>query len=256
MFVRHCSDEQLLAHLDGELRWLVRLRVRRHLERCWHCRTRLDGLESEVHSLLQRIDSSPMPAERIASARRRFFDRPEVAAIEFVGDQRAGGRMRWRWMPVAAALAVSISAFAWLRLTLAPSAPQPVEMPKVFRLPATVAVAPAPMPPPPPPPMVLSHPTVSPPLPVAPINPVDLDALELRARYALHRAHSCLGEGIEVVRTGVDGLAVRGVVQSAARREEIVLLLGLLAPSGAVQVQLRTSRTSKGATAKAARPDC
>lgn len=58
----HCSDEQLLAHLDGELSAFTRLRVERHLRSCWSCRTRLGACEQEIQKLTVAVDEWPFPA--------------------------------------------------------------------------------------------------------------------------------------------------------------------------------------------------
>jgi hypothetical protein len=100
--------------------------------------------------------------------------------------------------------------------------------------PAEVAVVRPPLPRPP-----ELH--VPPFLPVAPAaSAIDPEAAELRTHYALHRARACMGEGIEVRRTGGELITVRGVVQSAARRQEIEALLSLLTPPGSVRVQFFT----------------
>ena len=73
MLPRHYSDEQLLAHLDGELSRRRDGRVRKHLARCWHCRGRLAELEDQVCSLTRAFENQTfLGADRIAGARRRF----------------------------------------------------------------------------------------------------------------------------------------------------------------------------------------
>jgi hypothetical protein len=57
----HCSDDQLLAHLDGELSAFSRVRVSRHLKSCWHCRTRLNACEQEIQRLTVAVDEWPCP---------------------------------------------------------------------------------------------------------------------------------------------------------------------------------------------------
>lgn len=47
----HCSDDLLLAHLDGELHGLARFRTAAHLRRCWECRAHLSELENDAEAL-------------------------------------------------------------------------------------------------------------------------------------------------------------------------------------------------------------
>ncbi|MCX6629359.1 MAG: zf-HC2 domain-containing protein [Candidatus Solibacter sp.] len=57
----HCSDEQLLAHLDGELSAFSSRRVERHLKSCWRCRTRRNACEQEIQRLTIAVDEWPFP---------------------------------------------------------------------------------------------------------------------------------------------------------------------------------------------------
>jgi hypothetical protein len=73
MLPRHCSDEQLLAHLDGELSRRRQRKVRTHLARCWECRGRLAELEERVRWLTKAFEKQTFPGEdRLANARSRF----------------------------------------------------------------------------------------------------------------------------------------------------------------------------------------
>ena len=100
---RHCADEQLLAWLDGELGWIAQGRVKRHLARCWSCRTRLAGMEEEVYDLIRRADRSPMPPEQIRAARNRFFERADVQEVTFASEEPPRfGAARRRLTPVKA----------------------------------------------------------------------------------------------------------------------------------------------------------
>jgi hypothetical protein len=63
----HCSDEQLVAYLDGELWLLARKQVQRHLNSCWSCRTRLADCEREIHSLTRDIEEWPYPGRQWAA---------------------------------------------------------------------------------------------------------------------------------------------------------------------------------------------
>ncbi len=57
----HCSDEELLAHLDGGLPAFGERRVSRHLKSCWRCRTRLSAYEKQIHRLATAMDEWPFP---------------------------------------------------------------------------------------------------------------------------------------------------------------------------------------------------
>lgn len=75
----HCCDEQLLAHLDGELSAFTSLRVRRHLKSCWRCRTRLNAYEQEIQGLTVAVDEWLFPPpewnlEAKQRLHRRFRD--------------------------------------------------------------------------------------------------------------------------------------------------------------------------------------
>ena len=49
--------------------------------------------------------------------------------------------------------------------------------------------------------------------------------LEIEVRYLLHRACACLGESVEVVRKPSGNVVVRGLVQTAERRQELIAVL-------------------------------
>src|SRR5487761_2162105 len=74
VFRRHCSDEVLLARLDGELKARRSAAVQRHLNVCWECRSRSAELETEVqrtgHLLSQTL---PSDIDKIQQARDRFI---------------------------------------------------------------------------------------------------------------------------------------------------------------------------------------
>jgi hypothetical protein len=49
----HPSDQELLSFLDGELSSRLSLRIRRHLEECWDCRSRRKALEQAIDDFVQ-----------------------------------------------------------------------------------------------------------------------------------------------------------------------------------------------------------
>jgi hypothetical protein len=55
--------------------------------------------------------------------------------------------------------------------------------------------------------------------------PAAILASEIIARYALHRVKACLGEPIEIVTTGLGGIEVRGLAETAKRKEELTVAL-------------------------------
>ena len=83
LFQRHCSDETLICHLDGELPFYAKTPVRRHLERCWQCRLRLSEIESQVMAATRAMENDAFPGpQRIAEAQSRFLSRADRIAQE------------------------------------------------------------------------------------------------------------------------------------------------------------------------------
>ncbi len=71
---RHCSDETLLAHADGELSPLGMWIVARHLNKCWQCRARLEELDGQALALARVLDRTPyFGPEHMAEARARLL---------------------------------------------------------------------------------------------------------------------------------------------------------------------------------------
>lgn len=69
---KHCTDEQLLGHLDGELsRWLEHS-VQRHLKCCWECRRQLSELEEQIRSVSRLLRDAESMRLRSQRARARF----------------------------------------------------------------------------------------------------------------------------------------------------------------------------------------
>jgi hypothetical protein len=64
MFVEramHYGDTDLLAYLDGALSWWQRIRVRRHLQVCWRCRSRAHAQEQQILQLTQKMEAWEYP---------------------------------------------------------------------------------------------------------------------------------------------------------------------------------------------------
>ena len=75
-----------------------------------------------------------------------------------------------------------------------------------------------------------------------------LEDAELRAWFALHQAKACLGEPIEVLRSVEGRILVRGLAESAARRDEIATALSGL---GLVDIELTTLQEMSASPAAA-----
>jgi len=98
----HCSDDVLLAHLDGELSGFAKLRTSTHLRRCWECRARLSELENQAESLARLMKKQVAgQADRTAWARTEFL----IWKKEFERNFRLSRRSAhytWRWLLAAA----------------------------------------------------------------------------------------------------------------------------------------------------------
>ncbi len=74
MFPRHYSDEQLLAHLDGELSGWVKRRIQGHLDSCWSCRARQAELEQQIYAVTSTFEERNFPRpDWVAESKRRFL---------------------------------------------------------------------------------------------------------------------------------------------------------------------------------------
>lgn len=80
---RHCSDERLLAYLDGESGYLDRWRTRTHLKSCWECRARLAEAERDTGELarLGRLEKARWE-EKSQAAKLAFLARVDREARE------------------------------------------------------------------------------------------------------------------------------------------------------------------------------
>ncbi|MEW5977306.1 MAG: hypothetical protein AB1898_16065 [Acidobacteriota bacterium] len=115
---RHCTDEQLLAHADGELRRLAGLWVARHLKSCWECRRRLGELEAEVGKVASDLQVSGDWRDRSEKARRRFqawvteYERERERQRVPLFHLNSGGAFSRRALG-AASLGLLLALFAW-----------------------------------------------------------------------------------------------------------------------------------------------
>src|ERR1700722_9972131 len=75
-FQKHCSDELLLAHLDGELSLREGHSVKKHLSICWECRARLTEIEEQAEATSRLLTEQNFPGpDRIKEAKHRFQGR-------------------------------------------------------------------------------------------------------------------------------------------------------------------------------------
>ena len=59
----HIEDERLVAFLDGEADTESQKEMQGHLESCWDCRTRLNGVERSIENFLQLRQNELLPPE-------------------------------------------------------------------------------------------------------------------------------------------------------------------------------------------------
>ncbi len=225
MRFKHCTDEQLLAYLDGELGLLSRLRCVRHLRKCWGCREQLWAVEKQIERLarLAREEQARFCPEAEA-AKRRF-----LASIPPEPDLAAPGVRALAWPRLAASLGLGALAFAagisYWHHTSGPhsvvhpppavSAP-PRPLPSAARVVETPVSAPS-----------TSEPLELQPQPLKRWAPESLAEAELEAVSVLcaHAAQAFAAFSFE--RDPVRGLRIEGVVEDQSRKD--ILLSGFAA---------------------------
>jgi hypothetical protein len=118
----HCSEEELLSHLDGELPPWRHVRVWLHLRSCWRCRTRLSASEQEIHRLAVAMDEWQFPPADwgpAAKDRLRLRMRAHERELEIAPPRRMGLAI-----PLAGAAGVVLALmFAWYFATSGTKAP-------------------------------------------------------------------------------------------------------------------------------------
>lgn len=129
----HCSDEELVAHMDGELPSSDENKVQNHLHACWRCRARLSRLEEQARFLTDAYAEQTFPGpHRIAEAKQRVLARYELWERGAAGSMRLlgamGRRPRFSLRPYAlgGAAASILALAAWLFLDGRPAAEVPV----------------------------------------------------------------------------------------------------------------------------------
>src|SRR5260370_19633244 len=83
-FRKHCSDESLVGHLDGELSpWRAAI-VRSHLKTCWECRGRLVELEAQAQAVVKALAYPPFPeADPLTAATHKILPLEHRIARDF-----------------------------------------------------------------------------------------------------------------------------------------------------------------------------
>ena len=145
-FQRHCSDDTLICHLDGELPFYAKTPVRRHLERCWQCRLRLSEIERQALAATRAMEADAFPGpHRIAAARERFLSQADrIAAEELDVRPRTTRAPGWRGLVWAAAALLLAAVLPLWRMTRSERAPSAVEaMTRVAQAEAQAARAPS-----------------------------------------------------------------------------------------------------------------
>jgi hypothetical protein len=80
---KHCSDERLLAYVDGELPGRTADKTARHLAVCWQCRARLDEMEHQAYAVARTFSDESFlhplymaeVKERLTAAQREYEHR-------------------------------------------------------------------------------------------------------------------------------------------------------------------------------------
>ncbi len=121
---KHCSDESLIAYLDGELPFYRRFAVQRHLHVCWACRLRLGEIQRQVLEVAHAMHEDPFPdPQRIAEGWLAFLARTDSIAKKEVRPQR----LRPSWLAARnlawATACVVIAVVIWRSSTTAPPKP-------------------------------------------------------------------------------------------------------------------------------------
>ena len=122
----HCSDETLVALLDGELPARLERSVRNHMSACWACRGRAAELEQQMHAVSRAEEYNEYPGTdwviesrlKFAEARRKF-DQAPVTRFR---------RATFRWAFALAAGVVLVIAAATISFYLRSPAPAAREL--------------------------------------------------------------------------------------------------------------------------------
>ncbi len=115
----HCSDDELLAYSDGELPFSKRVRVRRHLQTCWQCRSHAAMFEKQIQQLTDKAPSWMAPEPQSAGKRIELG----LRMLQFearLPDSRAAGFRKIRGLPAAAWAAIATVAIIAVMIAIRP----------------------------------------------------------------------------------------------------------------------------------------
>lgn len=229
MAAKHYSDAQLLSLLDGEFSHMEKARSWFHLRRCWACRAGMAELELTAHRLALALQRDDYPGrERVDRAKQGFL--AAVAAGMVRTEQTVPAprtllvRRKASWLALASSGGLVLAATGTIGFFVirSSSALRPPKSVPSRSQPAGVAVSPSP--PTPPRVAVAKVPETKAPAVSAPPETAtssQLEAAEIEARYALHRANLDLSPVEYVVEPGV--LTIRGF---SAEQAEALSFLG------------------------------
>lgn len=119
----HWIRSVLVAYLDGELKPRTAQAVRRHLERCEHCRAQARLLE-ESWRLLDQVPPPPIRSGFTARMMARIVEEKELEALE----ARLRPHRLWRQVclslaGLAAGLLLGLALYGWTGLMREPNSP-------------------------------------------------------------------------------------------------------------------------------------
>lgn len=233
----HCSDDRLIAFLDGELPENERREVARHLDRCWRCRPRVAELEEQVRHVHKVFADTDHAVEGgVRDGRARLLARCRTATV--VPPTRSNILHRWPALIPATTAALALASITtWIGV----NRPQPAPLPTPPPAPTTpVRVSKA---------LVVPHrPTTPVRLSPAPLGTVltpgvDLEELEVDVRFVLHRLGADLGDPPAIRQQ--DGAVILRGVWTTERREQ--LEAALIAVSQPDRVRLESAAPTEAA---------
>ncbi len=116
---KHCTEEQLLAFLDRELRPEIQRIVEEHVSRCWQCRGKMSELEQHAEELAALFsESGYLDDKRLSAAKAKFLAATAQAKPQppdlFSPMFRKASFPLWRFrLSVCAAALVIVSLAFW-----------------------------------------------------------------------------------------------------------------------------------------------
>lgn len=115
--MRHYSDDVLLTYLDGEVPFWRKRFIRRHIERCWDCRTHLAEIENSIEIFMRALSGdSPLGPDRVVEAKLSFLAQANAVIADMCGRERSRrfGLRASHWLaPAALATAIAVLLIGW-----------------------------------------------------------------------------------------------------------------------------------------------